>query len=109
MDFSDEKPPKRPRFGAVRRLYGRYEARIARWWLWNMSYPVRMWLHFRFNREKALPEGRNALRAMLREAFAENGVTDFDLPYPVSVAGTGEKSEPGRFDLIFNRKRLKRA
>lgn len=83
MDFSHPKGPNPSRFAAVRRVYDRLACRLGRWWLWNVSYPIRMWHHFHFNREGALPEGRNALRSMLREAFVEQGVTDFDLPYPI--------------------------
>lgn len=88
MDFSGPAPPPEPGdimilILAVRRKYERIRASFDRLWLWNVVFPVKMWLHFRFHREKPLPNDRYVIKALLRDAFSEAEITDADLPYPI--------------------------
>jgi hypothetical protein len=110
MDFSVPMASITPHFGYVRSVYEKYAARLGSWWLWHVSYPARMWFHFKFHRERPLPGGKRYVEALLRDAFAKEGITDFDLPYPVPASRPWkEEVKQGRFDLFFNGKRVKKA
>jgi len=114
MDFTEPTEPDLPRLHAlrchVRLRYERFTAMLSRVWLWNVAFPVKMWFHFRFHREKPLKHDRQMIAAMLRDAFAREGIMLGDDLYRTSVLRAmppAERPTPERYDLIFNRKRLR--
>lgn len=90
MDFSFIAPsPLETRIGRLRaRIKSQYDlflARVARVWLWNVASPVKTWFHFRFRTASTFTCDRQVIAALLRDAFAKEGITDPDFPYPVPI------------------------
>lgn len=102
----------------------RFRERFARWlryrrdWIvrifvWNIQYPLRRFVHFKFFAGRQRFDSPYHLQVLLREAFSKEGITDTDIPYGDGMSGPGGECGyspdgygPGKYDLIWNRKRV---